>query len=281
MGRFARGWQLAKHSWSVVQADRSLAVFPVISAIAGIVTAGVFFGAGAGIIAGTKADWAGIVLAVIGLYLITAIGIFCGVALSACAARALDGQDTTVAEGIAAARARQSQIFAWAGVQLVVGGLITTLEALLRQVGGQLLASIVGGLANFAWSVATFFVVPVIAFEDLGPRDAIRRSSGIVRERWGEGVTGSAAIGGVTLLLGFLPAAALIVVGVAVAGHSAALAAVLIVVGALVFVVAALLMATISAVFKVALFRFAADGSVLAGFERSELEAAFRPRRRR
>lgn len=122
----------------------------------------------------------------------------------------------------------------------MVGGLITALEALLRQVGGQLLASIVGGLANFGWSVATFFVVPVIAFEDLGPRDAIRRSSGIVRERWGEGVTGSAAIGGVALLT-----------------------------------------ATISAVFKVALFRFAADGSVLAGFERSELEAAFRPRRRR
>lgn len=32
---------------------------------------------------------------------------------------------------------------------------------------------------------------------------------------------------------------------------------------------------------SVALFRFAADGSVLAGFERSELEAAFMPRRRR
>src|ERR1700761_8467340 len=98
MGRFGRGWQLARHSWSVVRADRSLAVFPVISALAGLVTAAAFFGSAAGIVAGTRLDWLGIVLAVIGLYLIIAIGIFCGVALSACAARALEGHDTTVFE---------------------------------------------------------------------------------------------------------------------------------------------------------------------------------------
>lgn len=55
----------------------------------------------------------------------------------------------------------------------------------------------------------------------------------------------------------------------------------LIVLGALVIVVVALLQVTITAVFKVALFRFAADGSVLGGFQRQELEAAFAPRRRR
>ena len=149
MGRYRRGWELAKHSWGVVKADRSLVVFPIISAIAGIVTAAVFFGAGAGIIAGTHADWLGIVLAVIGLYLLSAIGIFCGVALSACAARALEGHETTVGEGLAAARQRQGLIFEWAGVQLVVGGLITLAEAALRQVGGALVAGIFGGLANF------------------------------------------------------------------------------------------------------------------------------------
>jgi hypothetical protein len=281
MGRFGRGWQLANHSWSVVRADRSLVVFPMVSAIAGIIAAAVFFGAGAGLIAGTKTDWLGIVIAVIGVYLIIAIGIFCGVALSACAARALEGHDTTVFEGIEAARKRQGQIFAWAGVQLVIGGVIMLLEALLREAGGQIVAAIVGGLANFAWSVATFFVIPVIAFENLGPRDAIKRSSGVVKQRWGEGVSGSAAIGGIAFLIGFLPAAALIAIGISISESSAAAGVVLIVLGALVIVVVGLLQVTISSVFKVALFRFATDGSVLGGFQREELEAAFVSRRRR
>jgi hypothetical protein len=61
-----------------------------------------------GRIAGTHADWVGIVLAVIGVYLLIAIGIFCGVGLTAFAARALDGHDTTIGEGLAAARQRQA-----------------------------------------------------------------------------------------------------------------------------------------------------------------------------
>ncbi len=281
MGRYRRGWQLAKHSWAVVKADRSLAVFPVISAIAGAVTAVVFFGAGAGIIAGTHADWVGIVLGVIGVYLLIAIGIFCGVALSACAARALEGHETTVGEGIAAARERQGLIFEWAGVQLVVGGLITLAEAALRQIGGGLVAAIFGAAANLGWAVATFFVIPVIAFEKLGPRDAIKRSSHIVHERWGEGVTGAFAIGAITFLVGILPAAILIAIGVAISGSSPAIGVVLIVLGAVVLVVVALLQVTISTVFRVALFRFATDGTVLAGFEQQELETAFKHKRRR
>lgn len=281
MGRIGRGWHFARQSWAVVKADRSLLAFPIVAAIAGIITAVVFFGAGVGLIAGTRTDWLGIVIAVIGVYLIIAIGIFCGVALSACAARALEGHDTTVSEGIAAARQRQSHIFAWAGVSLVIGGLIMFLEAVLRQIGGQIVAAIIGGIANFAWSVATSFVVPVIAFEDLGPTDAVKRSAHIVRERWGEGVTGAVAIGGIAFLIGILPAAILIALGVAAANSSFALAVVLIVVGALILVVAVLLQVTTSAVFKVVLFRYATEGKVLGGFQPQDLEAAFVHRRRR
>ena len=49
----------------------------------------------------------------------------------------------------------------------------------------------------------------------------------------------------------------------------------LIVAGTVIIVVAGILQATIMAVFKVALFRFATDDRVLGGFERGELEAAF------
>ena len=36
-------------------------------------------------------------------------------------------------------------------------------------------------MLNFAWSVATFFVVPTLALEDIGPLAAVRRSSSVIR----------------------------------------------------------------------------------------------------
>jgi Family of unknown function (DUF6159) len=280
MGRFARGWQMTKQSWAVVRADRSLLVFPVVAAGAGIATSIVFFGAGAGIVAASKDDWLAVPFVVAGLYVLVAIGIFCSVALSACASRALEGHDTTIAEGLGAARSRLDVILAWAGVQLVVGALISALQALLRQGAGAVVGALVGGLANLAWTVATFFVVPGIALEGLGPRAALTRSTHVIRERWGEGVSGTAAIGAIVFFAGILPGGLLIAIGVGVSSGSAALAVVLIVLGAVIIGVAALLQTTIMAVFKVALFRFATEDRVLGEFERAQLETAFRRRRR-
>ncbi len=280
MGRWARGWQLTKTSWSVVRSDRSLVAFPVISGVAALVCALVFFGAGAGLMSTKNLDILGIVVIVIGLYLLIVICVFCGVALTACASRSLEGHDTTIGEGLAAARAKLDVIFAWAGVQLVVGALISIVQSLLREAGGGIVAAIFGGLANLAWTVATFFVIPVIALEGLGPRAAIKRSSAVLRHHWGEGVTGSFAIGGIVFLAGFLPAGLLIFGGIALANSSAAGAGILIVLGIIVLVVAGLLQTTIMAVFRVALFRFATENLVLGGFEQTELEAAFAPKRR-
>jgi hypothetical protein len=280
MGRIGRGWALTKRSWAIVRADRSLLVFPVIAAVAGLLAAVVFFGAGAGLVAASSADWVAIPFVVVGLYVLIALGIFCSVALSACATRALEGHDTTVGEGIAAARERSGAILSWAGVQLVVGAAISALQALLREGAGQLVSSLIGSLANLAWTVATFFVVPAIALEGLGPRAALRRSTEVIRARWGEGVTGTAAIGAIVVVAGLLPGGALVALGVVASSASAVLAVVLIVLGAVVLVVAALLQTTLMAVFKVALFRFATEDRVLGGFDRPELESAFAPRRR-
>lgn len=281
MSRIGRGWDLTKKSWSVVKADRSLLGFAVIAAIAGLVCAVVFFGAGAGIVLATNADWVAIPLALIGLYVLIAIGIFCGVALASCATLALDGKDTSIAQGFAAARSRLGVILQWSAVQLVVGTLISLLQAALREGAGQIIGAIIGGLANFAWTIATFFVVPAIAFEGLGPKDALKRSTQVIRARWGEGLAGSAAIGAIALLLGFLPAAILIGIGVAVAKSAVVIAAVLISLGVIIMAVTAVLQTTISTVFKVALFRFATQDAVLGPFGREELEHAFAPRRSR
>lgn len=281
MGRIGRGWALTKQSWAVVRDDRSLLAFPAVAGVSALVVAAVFFGAGAGVGAASDSVYAAAPFLVLGVYLLIVVGQFAAVALAACATASLDGKDTTFGEGIQAARERLGVIFAWALVQLVVGALISALQALLREGVGSLVSSIVGGLANATWSVATFFVVPIIALEGIGPREAVKRSAGVVRERWGEGVVGSAAIGGALFLVGFLPGGALIALGVVATGGSAALGAVLIAVGVVVVVLAGLVQVTVSAVFRVALYRFATQGDAPGHFSAAQLDGAFQPRRRR
>ncbi len=281
MGRFGRGWALAKQSWEVVRNDRSLLLFPIVASACALVVAAVFFGAGAGVGTATNSLWAALPLIVLGLYLLIAIGQFAAVALAACATTALDGGQTTFSEGVAAARGRLRLILLWAAVQLIVGAAISALQVLLREAAGNVIGSIIGGLANFAWTVATFFVVPVIALEGLGPREAIERSSAVVRERWGEGVVGSASIGFAVFLLGMLPGIVLVVLGAMLASSSAAAGVVVIVIGVAVLVVATLVQVTLSAVFRVALYRFATSGEAVGHFTQEQLQGAFRPKRGR
>ncbi len=278
MGRIGRGWALAKQSWAVVKGDRSLLLFPIVAGVCALLVAGLFFGVGAGL--GTAADsfWVALPFLVVGAYLILAIGQFCAVALAACATKALDGEDTTFSEGVAAARARFGSILAWSALLLVVGAAITALQALLRDTAGSVFSSIVGGLANLAWTVATFFVVPVIALDGLGPKDAIKRSVAVVRERWGEGAVGTATIGGAIFLVGVLPGIAVIVGGAALTGSSAVLGGGVIAIGVVVIVVAMLFQTTLSAVFRVALYRFATRGEAVGRFSQEQLAHAFRPR---
>ncbi len=281
MGRMRRGWELTKQSWGVVRADRSLLAFPVIAGICALLAGALLFGAGAAIAAAADSFWAGLPVFIIGLYVVIVIGQYCMVALAACATRALDGRDTTVGEGFAAARSRLGVILAWAAVQLVVGALISALQALLREGAGQFVSAIVGGLANFAWTVATFFVIPVIALEGLGPKEALKRSVSVIRDRWGEGVVGSAAVGGIVFLVGVLPAIVLIGLGIAAVGSSVPLGVALIAIGAILLLVASLFQATVMAVFRVALFRFATTEEISGPFSREQLETAFRPRGRK
>jgi hypothetical protein len=279
MGRTRRGFALARQSWSVVRADRSLLWFPVIAGIASILAGGVFFGLGGGLGASADSVWVAVPFLVVGLYLVIAIGQFCAVALTACATASLDGRDTTVGEGIAAARARLGVILSWAGVALVVGALIAAVQALLREAGGNLVGSLFGGIANLAWTVATFFVVPLIALEGLGPREAIRRSGSIVRQRWGEGVVGTATIGGAVFLVGMLPGMVLIVLGAALTDSAAAPGAVVMALGAGVIVVAVVVQNALGAVFRVALYRYAVAGDAAGPFAPDQLQDAFRPKR--
>jgi hypothetical protein len=269
MSRIRRGWALTKKSWALLNEHRELIRFPLYGAVAttllGIITLG------PGLYLLDQDSLAGAIpLLVIGVYVLSVVGIYFSVGLAAAANMIFSGQaNVTVADGLAVARSRFAQICGWAAVSTAISLLMGVLEN-QGGIGGQIAARLVG----MAWSLVTFLSVPVIAIEGTGPLETLKRSASIFRQRWGQQITGNIAIGGAVFLIGVLPAAILIVAGVALWSSASFAGALLVVIGALVLAIAMLISKALSGVFGVALYRYAVEGQAVGGFTQEELESA-------
>jgi hypothetical protein len=276
MSRIKRGWGLTKKSWALLKEHRSLIRFPLYGAVATTLLAIVFLGPGLYLL--DQDSLAGAIpLLVIGVYVLSVVGFYFSVGLAACADMIFRGQtDVAVADGLAVARERFSQICGWAAISTA----ISVLMGLLENQGG-IFGEIAARLVGMAWSLVTFLAVPVIAIEGTGPVETLKRSASIFRQRWGAQIAGNIAIGGAIFLLGVLPAAILIVAGVVLWSSASFLGALLVVVGALILAVAMLISRALSGVFGVALYRYATDGEAVGGFTQEELESAVRVKKGR
>jgi Family of unknown function (DUF6159) len=268
MKRIKRGWGLTKKSWGLLNSHRELIRFPLYGGIATILLGILFLGPGAYLI-DQHSYGGGVPLLIIGVYVLTVIGVYFSVGLAAAANLIFSGQEATVSDGLAVARSRFSQICGWAAVSTA----ISVLMAVLENQGG-VLGNIAARLVGLAWALVTFMSVPVIALEGTGPLETLKRSATIFKQKWGEQVTGNIAIGGAITLFGTLPAVALIAIGFVIWPSASFAGALLVVVGAIVLCIALLISKALSGVFGVALYRYAVDGQAVGGFTQEELESA-------
>ena len=134
--------------------------------------------------------------------------IFCNSALISCAMMRFNGQEPSVGDGFRMAMARLPQIFAWALVSATVGVLLKVIENAHEKVGYY-----ISMLLGAAWSIMTFFVVPVLVVEKTGPFEAVSRSMSLLRQTWGEALIGRLGLGFFLFLL-FIPVLLLFVAGV-------------------------------------------------------------------
>jgi hypothetical protein len=268
MTRIRRGWALTKKSWALLNGHRELIRFPLYGAVATTLLAIVFLGPGLYLLDSDKLGGA-IPLLVIGVYVLSVVGFYFSVGLAAAADMIFRGQEATVADGLAVARSRFSQICGWAAISTTISVIMGVLEN-QGGIGGQIAARLVG----MAWSLVTFLAVPVIAIEGTGPVETLKRSASMFRQRWGQQITGNVAIGGIVFLAGLLPAAILVVAGIALWSSSSFLGALLVVIGALILAIAMLVSRALSGIFGVALYRYALEGQAVGGFTQDELESA-------
>ena len=271
MERIRRGFRLLSASWDVVRSDKELLLLPVLSfvaiALATVAIAGAAWAGGFGSERETLKPLDYVFLAI--FYFVTYfIGIFFNAAVVGAATIRLQGGDPSLGDGLRLARSRLGKIAGWAAISATVGLILRSLEERFGFLG-----DIIVGLIGVVWGAVTFFVVPVLLYEPVGPVEGIKRSASIFKQRWGEQMTGNVAIGLALFLLG-LP---VILVAVLVGLVSMPLGIVVgvLAVGALVAIGTA-----VSGVFQAALYRYATSGGDSGTFSAEDLQESFRPRKR-
>lgn len=268
-----RSFRLVKVCLHVLAVDKELMVFPLLSFIGLVAVALSFAGVGVGIgsldrigsangvEAATPIDYA----VGLGFYFTSYfVIIFFNSALVYAAHFRLAGGDPNVRTGLNGAMKHIPAILVWSLISAAVGLILKILSNMARERGGigAIVARIVIGLLGAAWTMLTYFVVPLIVIEGQGFTQSFRGSLSLFRRTWGEQVIGNFGLG-LAAMLAFL------VAGLALA----ALFAVFSVLGTIGigvwFVIAiatvgtlALIFATLDGIYKAALYRYAATGEV-------------------
>lgn len=275
-------FELMKMSWRVLQKDRELILFPIMSGIGLIVMLALFLGiaSGTGTLdrineASNSAGSSGansqqlapidIAITAAMYFVASFIVIFFNAALIAAALERLRGGDPNISSGIRAAAQHLPAIIGWAVISATVGIILQILKDRARNnLIGQIALGVVGGV----WAYLTFFVVPVLVAEGVGPVGAIKRSSSMFRETWGRQFTASFGFGIVYLLavlIAVVPAVLLFAVSPILG----------IAVGAITVPIAIGTVQALEGIFKAALYEYAL-GETPQDFDRATLSGAYR-----
>ncbi len=272
-GRIARSWRLTEDAWALVKRDRTLVILALWSAVFGIGIAGLILYLGGYFRSPSHTSGHLALVAAIGAYPATFTSVFFNVALVSAAREAMDGGHFTTGQALAAARSRLGRIATWSLLAAGVGVLLEQLASRLPW-GGRIAAWLFGA----AWALATIFVVPVLVVEDREAMPAVRRSASLIKERWGEGLSGTLTISA-WLFIVAIPAGILIGAGAAVAQSSPSAGTVLIVAGIAGLMLVSAMASAVRQIFALALYRFAAEGTVTT-FSEEDLRKPFHSKRR-
>jgi hypothetical protein len=276
------GWDLAKQSFRVLQEDKRLIVFPLLSSIACLIVLASF----AIPLWGTpqaKAimedgrvpnDPLTYALLFIFYFINYFVIVFFNSALIACVIHRFRGGSPTIGFGLGVAMARVPQIAGWALVSATVGVVLKIIESRSEKVG-----QLVAGLLGMAWAIVTYLVVPVLVVEKAGPIEAVKRSTALLKKTWGEALSAHVSVGlifFVVFLLALVPLMLAVVLGVyclsvgqVILGGLALTAAVVI------FILISLVSSTLSTILLAAVYVYAAEGKVPGQFEAKLIQDAF------
>jgi hypothetical protein len=282
---FSRSWELTKMSFRVIKADREMLLFPLLAGIFSLLfSAALLFPTI--LVEFTRQSVDSMALSVIDYALIGAtylglafIATFFNVCVVYTTKTRFEGGDATFMDSIKFAFSKIHLIFTWSLVAATVGVLLRMLDQAAERSGpiGRIVIGLLSAIFGAAWSIVTIFVIPAMVYDDLGPWDAIKRSTQTLKQTWGETLVRHFGLGFIQflfMLLGIVVAVALFAVLGPLGGIGFVIALVLTVVY---FLAVALIFTVANSVYSTALYAYA-NGAAPDAFDRSTLEGAFRAR---
>ena len=224
MTRVSNGWTIATNSFKVLKENRQLIIFPILSGISIILILASFCVALLGLSGwelnqisepGRVMSYAIFFVFYIVNYFVI---VFFNMALVHCTSLYFKGEEVTIKKGIDFSMSRIGSILGWAVFAGIFGGILKIIQENAGSVG-----KIITGLVGIVWSIATFFVVPVIAYENVGPLAAFKKSASLMKEKWGESIGagfsfGLIQLGGIAIIamIAFALSAINIIAGIAI-----------------------------------------------------------------
>lgn len=276
------GKALLKASWQMLRQDRELVWLPAVGAATSLLAAVILFVPGwflGAAIGGTQQNsWSGTFGGVLAVFAATIVGIYFQAALVIGANERADGGDPTFGGCLRSAWAVRGPIVRWGLLTATVGIAIRALEERLGFLG-----SIIGFLGGLAWAIASFLVVPVLVAEDLGPVEAVKRSSQLIKSNWGTSLRTTLRFGVVQFVLTMVPVLVAVVGAVALSSGSTAgtaIGVVLILAAIAGFLALAMVFAAIGSYARALIYRFA-SGQPVPGIDPRLFVGVFQPKRRR
>ncbi len=272
--RIERGWETATESLAVLRADKELLVFPLLSGFASLLVIASFacpiwFTGYIETLKQQKEWWHEPLVWVISFAFYATnyfVILFFNSALTGSALIRFRGGDPTVNDGFQVALSRLPQIASWTLLGATVGMILKAIESRSGK-AGEWISSILG----IVWSVATFFVVPVLVVEGVGPIDAVKRSSKVISEKWGESFVADLGLG-LMAFLAMIPCFILLGIGAfQMSSENQLLPAILIGTAIIGIIVISLASSALEVIARTGLYIQAVDEKVLRRFERNVL----------
>lgn len=285
MNAFSRSWMITKLTFSVINKDRELLWFALLSFFFSVVFSicMIFPSVIATLMENNFSqeslhgfEYTMVFLTYFGLAFIAT---FFNVCVVYTTRMRFEGGNATFGESIRFAFSRFSLIVQWALLSATVGLILRILHNLASSLGkiGELVANILIGLLGMAWSIVTIFVVPALVYEGLGPFQAIKKSTEVIKRTWGESLIKAIGLGLVQFFAFFL-----IFLGSAALTYALATAfdvtglLVGIAIGVFLLLLAGLIFTVANTIFNTALYVYANNHQVAEGFSEDVMKGAFK-----
>ena len=264
--RFKTGLILTRDSLAVLRNHPDLVLFPLISGLAtllfGVVLYLTVFVGG---VLGGGLEY----VALFGLYFVTTfVASFFTAALVSSVEDAFHNRNPTLRGGIAAAWNKKTELAVWSVISAVVGVLLRSLER-----SDSALSRIIAGFFALGWTITTFFVIPVIVFEDVSVSEMFSKSAGTFRETWGETFSSTLGIGLIQFALWVVGMALVVAVGGLLFTILPAVGTSTVILGGVGLTICVYLIGqTVQGIAKTALYVYAAEGLIPSEFDNFDFE---------